>query len=98
MFIDDDNGKTTDKRTRNLLRDSEREAKRSSVLNPPPPIDLTNPMTYEERAESMPIPRPLTKNMLAIVPKLVRPIILLYTKYENVMILVVYRSNHAIDT
>lgn len=72
MFIDDDNNKASDKRSRNLLRDSEREAKRSSVLNPPGPIDLTNPITYEERAESMPIPRPLTKNMLAIVPKLVR--------------------------
>ncbi|XP_037030628.1 mitogen-activated protein kinase kinase kinase 4 isoform X3 [Bradysia coprophila] len=71
MFIDDDNSKANDKRSRNLLRDSEREAKRSSVLNPPGPIDLTNPITYEERAESMPMPRPLTKNMLAIVPKLV---------------------------
>lgn len=74
MFIDDDNNKTsTDKRSRNLLRDSERELKRSSValLNPPPPIELSNPMSYEERAESMPIPRPVTKNMLAIVPKLV---------------------------
>ncbi len=71
MFIDDDNSKSTDKRARNLLRDSEREAKRSSVLNPAVPVDLTNPISYEERAESMPIPRPLTKNMLAIVPKLV---------------------------
>lgn len=76
MFIDDDNNKSIDKRARNLLRDSEREAKRSSVLNPPPPVELSNPMTYEERAESMPIPRPLTKNMLAIVPKLVRSVCL----------------------
>lgn len=72
MFIDDDNNKTTDKRSRNLLRDSEREAKRSSVLNPSAPIDSTNQTSLEERAESMPIPRPLTKNMLAIVPKVVR--------------------------
>lgn len=78
MFIDDDNNKSSDKRSRNLLRDSEREAKRSSVLNVPGPIDLTNPITYEERAESMPMPRPL-KNMLAIIPKVVR--IILLAKY-----------------
>lgn len=100
MFIDDDNSKTTnDKRTRNLLRDSEREAKRSSVLNPPPPVELSNPMTYEERAESMPIPRPLTKNMLAIVPKLVRSIDLLSYVYTDVQRFVfVFRSNLATDT
>lgn len=96
MFIDDDNNKTIDKRSRNLLRDSEREAKRSSVLNPPPPVELSNPMTYEERAESMPIPRPLAKNMLAIIPKLVR---LFLTDCTNTNDLIfVFRSNRVIDT
>lgn len=58
MFIDDDS-KHTDKRSKQLLRESERDMKRASVALVGPMaglVEATNPKLHlEERAESMPV-------------------------------------------
>lgn len=59
MFIDDDS-KHTDKRSKQLLRESERDMKRASVALVGPMaaglVETTNPKLHlEERAESMPV-------------------------------------------
>lgn len=74
MFIDDDS-KHTDKRSKQLLRESERDMKRASVALVGPMaglVEATNPKLHlEERAESMPVTMRNPTNGLQSGPLLV---------------------------
>lgn len=75
MFIDDDS-KHTDKRSKQLLRESERDMKRASVALVGPMasglVEATNPKLHlEERAESMPVTMRNVANGLQSGPLLV---------------------------
>lgn len=81
MFVDDDSGKHGDKRSKQLLRDSERDAKRASLAAIGPTggigglgsnvVEATNgQLLLDERAESFPVGGPngnFTLNQLVSV-------------------------------
>lgn len=75
MFVDDDS-KHTDKRSKHLLRESERDIKRASLALVGPTAslaDAVNTQLYlEERSESMPTFIRNTANVMSAAPLLVK--------------------------